>query len=628
MSEVKSKFIIGIDLGTTNCTMAYTEVNKKWEKGDPLPPLKQFSIKQITESTQQGESLSLPSFLYLALKEENKNVEISWGKGRSFCVGSHARDRGAEVPHRLIASAKSWLCHSGVDRREKILPFSQESLEKEEKLSPLEVSAQLLLHLKEAWDNGPLKKSPFNQQKILITVPASFDPSARQLVQEAAEIANYPEIILLEEPQAAFYSWLYYNVDSWRKQLSVGNSILVVDIGGGTTDFSLIVVSEKEGVLFLERQAVGSHLLLGGDNIDLALAYFLKQKLEKKRKKVDAWQLQSLTHSCRQAKEELFGGGDQKGKDSVDIILHGRGSGLIGGTLKVPLTKEEVEKIVIEGFFPIVALDEKIKEEKRVGIKEVGLPFAKEPRITMQLAHFLSNIGERGEREALDKLVIPTAVLFNGGVLKSDALQERLIKQLNTWGQALDKGREKDIVVLENKDFDFSVSQGATYYGLAKDQGSIRIKSSTSQSYYIGIEEAAPAVPGIEASLKALCVVPFGMEEGSECELESQEFSVTLGEPVQFRFFSCNTPKLMSGEKAAVGEFLTDWEKELTELHSIETVLDKTENEGKVVQVRLKSKVTELGVLELWCIGEEGRRWKLEFDVRPEVLESLRLASV
>lgn len=605
----KEKYIIGIDLGTTNCTLAYTK-NEETARGQggPAPDVHQFSIPQVTASGVQEENSALPSFVYFPLEEElsNKNAAIAWEPERQFCVGIHARDRGAEMTGRMISSAKSWLCHDGIDRREKNLPIDGES----EKMSPVEASAEYLRHLREAW-NQEKEEAPFNEQTVLITVPASFDPAARQLVQEAATLAEYPEIILLEEPQAAFYSWLHKNSDSWRKQLTVGDHILVVDVGGGTTDFSLIEVKDQDGDLQLERVSVGSHLLLGGDNMDLALGHMVKQKLEKEGHSIDDWQLRELVHASRKAKELLMGANPS---ESIEIAIQGRGSSLIGGSITCQMTDKEVKKLLVDGFFPLVGPEEQSQSERRSGLRQLGLPYAQDPRVSCQLAKFLSMTGEK-DGQSMDSFVMPTAVLFNGGVMKAEALQERVVKLLNSWAKKLKK---EPVKVLEGLDFDYSVGRGAACYGLARKGNAIRIKSGSSRNYYIGVEEAIPAIPGLAAPLKALCVVPFGMEEGTELEIEDQEFALVLGEPANFRFFS-KSPDFSKGEEKGVpGSVVRNWESELEELHPIETVLEQGSDDGKTVRIKLKAKVTELGVLELWCFSEQGREWKLEFDIRKE----------
>lgn len=600
-------YIIGIDLGTTNSTLSYTLIQPKDKH---QPHLTQFAIEQIVSAQTSGSVLSLPSFIYYPLPEElqAKVAELAWDGSQPYAIGTFARDRGAELPTRLIASAKSWLCHSGINRREKLLPLEAE--ETESQMSPLEACAEILRHLREAWDVS-MKEAPFVQQVVLITVPASFDPSARQLVQEAAEKAGYPDIVLLEEPQAAFYAWLQKHTEDWREQLKVGDSILVVDIGGGTTDFSLIGVEEEQGNLQLKRLAVGSHLLLGGDNIDLGLAYLAKNKLEEQGHTIDNWQLQTLVHQCRQAKEQLLG---EQPPSSVDITILGRGSRLIGNTLKTELTEKEVQKLVVEGFIPLVDPEERSPTERRSGIQQIGLPYVQDPRISCQLAKFLSMTGE-SDNDQMEQFVLPTAVLFNGGTLKAVALREQILKLLNKWAKKLKKPAVKE---LPDADYDYAVSRGAAYYGLARQGHAIRIRGGTSRSYFVGVEEAAPAVPGISPPLRAVCIVPFGLEEGEERKLEDQEFALVLGEPATFRFFSHATPKLSNGMEPEVGTIVRNWKQELSELHPIETMLEKVEGDGKTVRVKLKSKVTELGVLELWGVAQDGRKWKLEFDVRQD----------
>lgn len=598
-------YIIGIDLGTTNCTISY--VPNGVDKQHP-PVIQQLGIEQILAAQTSGTSFSLPSFIYYPLSEElhAKVAELPWNKNDLFTVGTYARDRGAELPTRLISSAKSWLCHSGIDRREKNLPL--ESEEKEQRMSPLQACAEILRHLRQAWEVA-MPDAPFALQKILVTVPASFDPSARQLVQEACEQAAFPEIVLLEEPQAAFYAWLYAHADDWRKELKVGDSILVIDIGGGTTDFSLIQVEQEGGNLELKRQAVGSHLLLGGDNIDMGLAYLVKEKFENQGHSIDHWQFQTLIHQCRNAKEKLMGKEPPK---SVDITILGRGSRLIGNTLKSELTRDDVHQFVIEGFIPIVTPEERSPVERRMGIQQVGLPYVQDPRISCQLAKFLSMTGE-SEGKEMDGFILPTAVLFNGGTVKSIAIRQQLMTLLNHWAKELGHPPIKE---LDGADYDFAVSKGASYYGLAREGHAVRIKSGTSRSYFIGVEEAVPAVPGMSPPLRAVCVVPFGLEEGEERALDDQEFALVLGEQATFRFFSHGTASLSDGKEATVGMVLRNWKQELSELHPIETLLSRGEGDGKTVRVHLKSKVTELGVLELWCVAQDGRKWKLEFDTR------------
>lgn len=601
----KAKFLVGIDLGTTNCTMSYSKLATESEPQEKS--IEQFYIPQVTKAGVQEDVCSLPSFIYFPLEEELKKqtTGISWEPSRSICVGAFAQNRGAELPSRLIASAKSWLCHSGIDRREPALPLIAD--EGVEKASPLNACALLLKHLKESWDSK--MDVPFVEQNLFITVPASFDPSSRQLVLEAAQEADYPEVILLEEPQAAFYAWMHAHENDWRSQLRVDDCVLVIDIGGGTTDFSLIKVSDENGDFTLKRLAVGAHLLLGGDNIDLALAHLAQNKLEEQGHFIDDWQLQSLVHNCRKAKESLM---SEHPPQKVDITVLGRGSKLIGGSLKTSITVEEVNHLIIEGFTPLVAPTQRARSEKRAGIQQLGLPFAQDARLTCQLARFLSMQNE-SDRETMDDFIMPSAVLFNGGTTKAAALRTRFVEQLNHWAKELGKPMVK---VLPDADYDFAVSRGAVNYGLARAGKAIRIRSGTSRSYFIGVEDAVPAVPGMPTPIRAVCIAPLGMEEGTEIELDAQEFALVVGESAMFRFFSLTAPKLTTGEEPEMGTVVRQWKRELTELHAIETHLDKVEGDGKTIRVKVGSRVTELGVLELWCKAADGRKWKLEFDIR------------
>lgn len=603
----QAKFLIGIDLGTTNCTLSYSSLQES-QTPDEFQ-IKQFCIPQVTQAGLQKDLPLLPSFIYFLLEEELKAkiTAVSWAPSALFCIGSFAQSRGAELPSRLISSAKSWLCHFGVDRREASLPTIAE--EDIERMSPLQACAEILSHLKNAWDSK--MEAPFIEQKLLITVPASFDPSARQLVEEAAERAGYPDVILLEEPQAAFYAWLHSHAKDWRMHLGVGDCVLVIDIGGGTTDFSLIQVAEESGDLTLKRLAVGAHLLLGGDNMDLSLAHLVKSKLEEQGQLIDEWQLHSLIHSCRRAKEILM---SENPPEQVDIAILGRGSRLIGGALKTKLTLEEAKNLIVEGFTPLVSPKERSHHDFKSGLKQLGLPYTSDARMTSQLAKFLSMTGET-KSDRMEQFVMPTAVLFNGGATKASALRSRLVDQLNEWAKSLGKPL---VTVLPNTDYDFAVSRGAVNYGMARAGRAIRIRSGTSCSYFVGIEDSVPAVPGMAAPLKAICIAPFGMEEGTELELETQEFGLVVGEVATFRFFSHSTPKLLDGQEPKIGTVVRNWKQELIELHSIEMHLDKAQGDGKMIRVKLGSRVTELGVLEVWCKAADGRKWKLEFDIRKE----------
>ncbi len=561
-------YLIGIDLGTTHSSLSYCPI-------DQSTPIQQLPIPQIDEEGSETEPSILPSFLYFPTTEEKLN---------SPEIGLLAQKKAEEVPGRVISSAKSWLCHVGIDRRSNVLPIGDD-IPTEDKISPQKALSLILLKLKQSWDSAH-PKDPFNQQKIYITIPASFDPEARQLVQEASQQAEFPEITLIEEPLAAFYAWLHRAQDAWRTHLKVGDSVLVVDIGGGTTDFSLIEATETNGNLELNRATVGNHLLLGGDNIDHMLAHIAQGQLEAKGTTLSEWQYHSLVHTCRRAKEKLFG---ENPPAKVDLTILGRGSKLIGGSLKTTLELPKAEEAIINGFFPLLKIEETAVKEKRHGFAQIGLPYAQDARVSAQLASFMQGRNH------------PSKILFNGGTMKASAFRKRITEQLNQWSS-------QPIEELEGAEYDFGVSIGAVCYALAREGRAIRIRSGASRSYYIGIEENAPAIPGVAPKIKKICVVPFGMEEGTEKVLEDQEFALWLGEHVTFRFFS------QDGQ----GEFgrYAQPNEDLEELHPIETLLDQEGAEGKSVRVKLKSKVTELGFLELWCQTPENQHWKLEFNLR------------
>jgi molecular chaperone DnaK (HSP70) len=599
-----SRYIVGIDLGTTNCVVAY--VDTQAPEVDH-PPIEFLSVPQLVAPGQvEGREL-LPSFLYLPSSHEfpSGSLSLPWAEEVPFVIGVLARSRGAEVPGRLISSAKSWLCHVGVDRTAPILPWG--GGEDLTKMSPLEVSAHYLLHIRQAWNYLMARDNPewaLERQEVLLTVPASFDAAARELTVQAAERAGLPMVRLLEEPQAAFYAWIHRMGDRWRKQVKVGDVVLVCDIGGGTTDFSLIAVAEEGGELELKRIAVGEHILLGGDNMDLALAYAVQQRLAASGTKLDAWQMRGLSQSCRVAKETLLQGDARK---SQPLVILGRGSSVIGGTLRTELHYEEVERTLVEGFFPRCAPNELPRAGRRVGFQEMGLPYAADPAVTRHLAKFLTRHGS-ADNEA-QGFVRPTAILFNGGVMKAALLRQRVVEILNGW---LTAAGSAPLRTLEGTDLDRAVACGAAYYGLARRGRGIRIRGGVARSYYIGIETSMPAVPGIAAPLKALCVVPFGIEEGTEDDIPGQEFGLVVGELAQFRFFGSTTRR-----QDRLGDLIEELGEDIEELTPLETTLSWIGQEGVTIPVRLRVHVTEVGTLELWAVSrDETHRWKLEFNVR------------
>ena len=605
-----AKYIVGIDLGTTNSAMARCDAVAE-EEGR----IEVRSIPQLVNPNEVAERTLLPSFIYIPGEFDfpKGSVALPWDSEPKLVIGELARKRGAESPKRLVASAKSWLSYAGVDRTAPILPW--QAPEEVPKLSPVEASSQFLQHLRTVWDNGEAgQQIALADQDVLLTVPASFDEAARELTRRAAEQAGYQHVTLLEEPQAAFYAWLESQGDAWRSRIRVNDLVLVYDIGGGTTDFSLIMVSEENGELTLKRVAVGDHILLGGDNMDLALAQVLRQRLEASGYRIDTWQLHGLWHQCRIAKEKLF---ESPKMQSRPITLLGKGTKLVGGTIKTELLREDLDQVLVEGFFPKVASSGLPARQRRVGFQELGLPYAADPAITRHLARFLSEqLRNSPEAAAIRRgpsgLACPTHILFNGGVMKAAVLRDRVVEVLNSWliEEGFDAlGAEQ---ILEATDLEHAVARGAAYYGKARRGRGVRIRSGASRTYYIGIESAMPAVPGMEAPLKALCVVPFGMEEGTEATIPSREFGLVVGEPAEFRFLSSSVRK-----QDHVGSLLEDWGADIEELSPLEVTLKMDGQQGAVVPVRLETRVTELGTLEVWCVSRDGtNRWKLELNIR------------
>jgi molecular chaperone DnaK (HSP70) len=604
-----SRYVVGIDLGTTNSALAYVDTGSG--KDAALEPM---SIPQVVHPGTVEERPLLPSFLYLPGPNEMPagTLRVPWDAQRDYAVGEFARNHGSQVPTRLVASAKSWLCHAGVDRRTPILPWK--APEGGRTLSPLQASTYYLKHLCEAWNHALAQDVAANrleQQDIILTVPASFDAVARELTIEAARAAGFEQVTLLEEPQAAFYAWIERNGDAWRKQVEVGDVVLVCDVGGGTTDLTLIAVREEAGNLVLERVAVGDHILLGGDNMDLALAHAVAQMLTAQGTKVDAGQMLTVWHLCRAAKEKLF---SDKTIPSAAVTLPGRGRRVLAGTVKTELTRTEVERVLIEGFFPECSQGAVPMQQRAIGLQELGLPYASDPAITKHLAHFLDRQAEvlaekTAHKRSKKKGAQPSAILFNGGVFKAESLRERVVGILNQWGKEVGSGPVK---VLSGTDLDLAVARGATYYGLVRRGKGVRIRGGTARSYYVGVETSLPAVPGSPPPIKALCVVPFGMEEGTEADLPAQEFGLVVGTPAEFRFLGSTVRR-----SDTAGTIVEDWEEEIHELSPMATTLNAPGREGSTVPVHLHSKVTAVGTLELWCLSRDGKqRWKLEFNVR------------
>jgi molecular chaperone DnaK (HSP70) len=593
------QFILGIDLGTTNSALAFTDTNAP---DGEHPSVQLFRIPQLVHPGEVSEQDLLPSSLYIPGPSEfvEGSLALPWDPNPRYIVGQLARARGVENANRLVASAKSWLSNQSADPTQAILPLT--APEGIEKISPLEASRQYLLHLRAAWDQAH-PEARLDNQSVLITVPASFDAAARELTYRAAQLAGYPDVTILEEPQSAFYAWIERNPD-WREQVSPGDLILVVDIGGGTTDFTLIAVTEQNGELQLERVAVGQHLLLGGDNMDLAVARFAEQQFSQRGTKLDAMQFHSLWQQCRAAKEVLLSS-DESAPAEQPVTVLGRGTGLVGGTLRGKLVRDEVRSLLLDGFFPIVPGDAVPQRARRAALMELGLNYAADPAVTKHLAQFL----RRPEGYAR-----PTHLLLNGGVLQAAAIERRIFEVLNNWLAGAGAPQVKELATTsKHADLMHSVALGAAYYGLARTGKGVRVRGGVPRSYYVGIESTLPAVPGVPAPMKALAVVPFGLEEGSRVELPQRKFALLVGEPAEFRFFSS-----LSRKNDPPGALIEEIGEDIEELAPIEVFLPPHTNGSseEVVPVTLESNVTETGMLELWCVAEDGRRWKLEFNVR------------
>ena len=591
-----TQFIIGIDLGTTNNVLAYCPVGDTADV--QLLPIPQLVAANTVEAKQ-----SLPSFSYLAAEAETAGgaLDLPWTENRNFATGEYARSKGADTPDRTVGASKSWLCHHKVDRRAPILPWNAES--DVAKISPVTAAQQYLEHLVDAWQ-AAFSDAPISDQHVVLTVPASFDPVARELTREAAIAAGLPtNFVLLEEPQAALYAWLHEQGDQWRKTLAVGQSVLVCDVGGGTTDLTLIAVDEKDGELELRRVAVGDHLLVGGDNMDLSAAYFVSGKLSEQGTTLDPWQSVSLWHSCRAAKETLL---TNDGPATHAITVLGRGSKLIGSTVSVEVNKDEMANLILDGFFPKCELTDRPVRQPASGFQEIGLPYESDPAITRHIAAFL---GSHCTGEG-DTVAMPNHVLFNGGVFKADGLKQRMLSVMSDWS-----GDQNVEELSGGSGLDYSVAKGACFYGFNQQSGGLRIRGGVGSSYYVGIETTGLAIPGAPRPLKALCVVPFGMEEGTETAVPSGEFALVVGQPAQFRFFSSNTRK-----EDQPGKLLDRWsEDELAETDPLVATLTLDDSDETFVPVKFRSKITELGMFELWCEANEAddaKRWKLEFNVR------------
>jgi molecular chaperone DnaK (HSP70) len=586
--------LIGIDLGTTNSAVAYVDTRA----ADPR--VRVFEVPQLVAPGDVAPRRQLPSFVYLASEIDLAPHEtaLPWKPADPHAalrvvVGELARNQGARMASRMISSAKSWLCHAGVDRNAAILPWGDSD---GPKLSPVNAQAQVLRHIREAWDfEHP--DADFAEQEVLVTVPASFDEAARELTLQAATAAGYPPVVLLEEPQAAFYAW----IDSVHQKLAPNERVLVFDVGGGTTDFTLIEVDDQgDG---FTRTAVGDHLLLGGDNLDLTLAKIVEQRVvAKSGKKLDALQWHGLVHACRLAKEVLLG---DDAPQKAPIVVQARGSKLIAGTIRDEVTRGELDQVLFDGFFPLVAKDVALARG-RGGLQEFGLPYAADPRVTAHLATFLVRHGAERIHH----------VLFNGGAMTPTSLRARVLDQLVQWQGA--RPQELPAAMPE-----LAVAQGAAYYGLVRRGLATRIKGGTARAFYIGVEAAGRPrretnnVGDLTGERMAVCLAPPGLEDGARVQL-ARDFKLVTNRPVSFRLYSSTTRDDQPGAIVPVGdgkaETLDDG-SDLLELPPIVTVL-RARGRSEVT-VRLEVHITELGGLDIRCVDQNSEEsWKLGFDMR------------
>ncbi len=603
--------MVGIDLGTTNSAACYVDASEEpWQ-------VRIFAIPQLVAPGLVEARETLPSFHYQPAAGEfsPQALKLPWSQEPpDHVVGFFARDHGTLVPGRLAVSAKSWLSHSGVDRTAPILPWHGAA--DVEKLSPVEVSGRYLAHIRQAWD-ARFPAFPLAQQDVVLTLPASFDEIARELTVRAAARAGLARVVLIEEPQAAFYAWIYKHALDWQEIVAPGQKILVVDIGGGTSDFTLIRVrGEPDGKVRFHRVAVGEHLILGGDNLDLALAHHLERRLTGDGK-LDPRPWAVLVRTCRQVKETLLGRG---APERLTVNLPGSGSRLIGGGLHVEVTGEEARELLVEGFFPRVPLDAR-PASRRSGFQEFGLPYAADPAVTRYLATFLTahrhvaleegrtphapREGLRhAERDEYDHdPARPDIVLFNGGVFESAVLQARLLEVIQSWFRGPDR-EDWSPRVLDNDRLELAVARGAAYYGMVRRGQGVRIAAGLARTYYLGVESQPPA---------AVCLVPAGVEPGQGVDLTQRKVDLLVSQPVEFPLY-VSSIRLTDRP----GELVPLDREQMTALPPIRTVLKtRKRSESEVIQVNLHARLTEIGTLDLWCSEVEGRgSWRLQFDVR------------
>lgn len=582
-------YCVGIDLGTTNCALAFADPRSR--------AITDFAVVQLVRPGEVAARSLLPSFVYIPGPElPAALVALPWRTSHPFAVGELARWQGARVPGRLVGSAKSWLCHPGVDRSARILPWG--SAEDVGKISPVEASSMLLSHLAEAWAAAH-PGHPLSEQEVAITVPASFDEVARALTVEAARRSGLTRLTLLEEPQAAFYDFAARHGANLSRALEGTRLVLVVDVGGGTTDFTLLHVSATPEGPALRRIAVGDHLMLGGDNMDAALARQAEQKLLSGGRKLAAAQWTQLTLAAREAKEALLG---TDGPERHSLALASSGSRLIAGVQSTELTAAEVRKLVLDGFFPRTDPAEEPQKAARIALQELGLPYAQDPAVTRHLSSFLrahaaAGFAALGQTPSAGTLPRPDEILLNGGVFNSPQIAERLVDVVSGWWPSAPRIR-----LLPHESLDLAVARGAAHYGLVRRGLGLRIGGGAARAFYVGLEGEELAV----------CLIPRGFQEGESIELGQRSFALTLGRPVQFPLYSTSSDRIdKPGDLVSIAE-------DFRPLPPIHTVLEGAKAKSTAsLPVHLRATLTEIGTLELWCVSDRSdERWRLEFELR------------
>lgn len=582
MKKNKTQFLVGIDLGTTHTVVAFAPVSNTQN-------IQLFPIEQLVDVGQVAARSLLPSVRYHPADGEIATDNLAFTANDNAILGEAARVLGAKTKGRFVTSAKSWLSHPSVDPSAAILPWGAN--EDVLKVSPLEASASYLAHVRMVWlHQNP--DAPLENQDVVITVPASFDEGARSLTLEAAKIAGLQHVRLLEEPQAVCYDWLRCNAEHLKEKLAEVHLLLVCDVGGGTTDLTLIKVEQGATEPKLTRIGVGDHLMLGGDNLDLALAHTLESRLSNNEKRLSAAELSQLLEQCRGAKEKLLA---DDAPESVKVTLLASGSKLFGGSRAAVLTRDEVRTIALDGFFPLSKLNE-LPDKKRSGVVEFGLPYAAEPAVSKHIAGFLK-LHEHAAKDALKvDSIVPDALLLNGGVFRSQPITKRAIELLSSW-------REKTPILLENQHPELAVAFGAVSYAVARREKKLKIGGGAARSYFLLVDTN-------ETEKQGICILPRGSEEGEEIILKNHRFALRLGTPVRFHLASTTGDSIFkSGDLAEI----TD------DFHSLPPLAVAFESDStNEVLVELAVMQTEVGTLKIQCVSIENpkKRWDVEFQLR------------